>query len=226
MPEPKAYHIRSRVERVDPRWVEAFQEAPTGNVCDALGQPNVMQGVFPLALGRRLVGPAVTVRARPGDNLILYRVLEFCSPGDVLVIATGAHRGCATMGDLVVQIFQKASLAGVVTDGLVRDREGIVRIGLPVFAAGTHPFAPGKEGGISANYPVTCGGVLVEPGDLILGDDDGVVVVPRAEVPAAAAQLPAIRAKEARTEEGICAGKLIPDHVAAILAEKNYLIEE
>jgi regulator of RNase E activity RraA len=225
MPEPQSYRIRARVDRVDPRWIEAFREAPTGNACDALGKPNVMQGVFPLAYGMRLVGPAVTVRVRPGDNLILYRVLEFCRPGDVLVVATGEHRGCATMGDLVAQIFQKAGLAGVVTDGLVRDREGIVRLGIPVFAAGANPLGPAKEGGISANFPVTCGGVLVEPGDLVVADDDGVVVLPRSEAAAAAAQLPAIRAKEGRTEEGIRAGKLIPDAVAAQLAERNYIIE-
>ncbi|MDI7274877.1 MAG: RraA family protein [Anaerolineae bacterium] len=207
--------------------IEALQGWPTGNICDALGRVGAMDyRIKPLNPGWRFVGPAVTVRARPVDNLIIYKALEIARPGDVLVIAADGVTTCSVLGDLVCAIARARGVAALVTDGVVRDAAGIREVGVPVFARGLNPNSPWKDGPGDINLPVSCGGVAVHPGDAVAGDEDGVVVVPQAALPAVVAALPGIRAREAQIAQDIAAGRLTPAAVAQALAARSWQVVE
>ena len=211
-----------KIRRPAPDLVQAFRGWPTGNVCDALGRVGAMDyHIKPLNPDWCFVGTAITVRARPVDNLIIYKALELAQEGDVLVIATGEFTGAAFIGDLVASIARAKGLAAMVTDGVVRDAAGIVKVGLPVFALGVTPNSPFKDGQGEVNLPISCGGVPVHPGDIVVGDGDGVVVVPQDDIPAVLEVLPKIRAKETQIAQDIAAGRLIPSWVEEALAAKG-----
>jgi RraA family protein len=128
----------------------------------------------------RLLGPACTVKVFPGDNLMVHKSLDLANPGDVLVIDASSSMMTAVLGDLVSTKARHRGIAGVVVDGLVRDLDGILALGdLPVFARGSTPLGPLHRGPGEVNYPVSVGGIVVNPGDVIVGDADGVVVVPQ-----------------------------------------------
>lgn len=222
------FRVVLKFNRLPPDLLQAFAGWPMGNVCDALGRVGAMDyQIKPLNPAWRFVGSAVTVRARPVDNLIVYKALEIAQPGDVLVIATDSFTGASVVGDLVCAIGRAKGLAGLVTDGVVRDAAGIREVGLPVFARGLNPNSPFKDGPGEINLPVSCGGVAVHPGDVVVGDEDGVVVVPQADVRTVLDALPKIRAKEARMAQDIAAGRLIPEWVREALAAKGcQIIEE
>jgi len=219
--------VHTRVERPPRHLVEPFKEFAACNVCDALGRFGAMHyTIKPVVPGWRLAGPAITVRSRPCDNLLIYKALELAQPGDVLVIANYQYETNATWGDLTSMIGKARGLAGVVTDGLVRDIAGLRQVGLPVFARGLTPNSPMKDGPGEINVPISCGGVVVNPGDIIVGDDDGVVVVPRADAELVIERTRTIMEKEEKTVRGIQAGRLIPEWVNRTLAEKGCQIVE
>jgi 4-hydroxy-4-methyl-2-oxoglutarate aldolase len=137
-----------------------------------------MHDIGPLYRGARVIGPAYTVLCHPNDNLIVHYAVKFARPGDVLVIATGSHTASSAWGELLSLSAKQRGLAGVVTDGSSRDRSQIETIGFPVYARSVTPQGTFKQCAGSVNVPVSCAGVSVSPGDLIVGDDDGVVVVP------------------------------------------------
>ncbi len=219
------YRVVLNHTRPEAALIEALRGWPTGSICDALGRVGAMDySIKPLNPGWQFVGPAVTVRARPADNLIVYKALEVARPGDVLVIATDGATSCSVLGDLVCAIARARGIAALVTDGVVRDLSGIRQVGVPVFCRGVNPNSPWKDGPGDVNLPVSCGGVVVHPGDVVVGDDDGVVVVPQADLPAVVATLPAIRAKEAQIARDIAAGRLIPAAIAEAMATRNWQV--
>ncbi|WP_457967314.1 methyltransferase [Arthrobacter sp. D1-29] len=126
----------------------------------------------------RCVGPALTVLTREGDNLAIHRALDDAEPGDVLVINALGGTTRAVFGDLLAEICLAAGIVGVIIDGLARDRAAIGEMGLPLWARGVSPAGPAKYGPGAVNVPVACGGVVVNPGDLVSADDDGVAVLP------------------------------------------------
>jgi regulator of RNase E activity RraA len=202
--------------------IAPFRAAPTGNICDAMDRLTALDHrIKPLDPASRLCGPALTVRTRPGDNLMVWKALDVARPGDVLVVATYGFTATSTFGENVVRVAQAKGVAGIVSDGLCRDVSGIRAAGLPAFAAGAVPSSPGKDGPGEIGGAVTCGGVVVHAGDLVVGDEDGVVAVPLADLAAVGDRLAAIAAKEARTRADIDAGRLIPVWVDAVLAEKG-----
>ena len=200
--------------------VAPFADAPTGNVCDAMDRFGALDyHIKPLDAASRLCGTALTVRTRPGDNLAIYQALEESRPGDVLVIQTYDHTVGSTIGDLVVNNAQRRGLAGIVCDGLVRDASGIRAIGLPVFARGLSPSSPFKDGPAEIGGAIACGGIAVHPGDVIVGDEDGVVVIPQNDLVIIAARLQEVFAKEAKMLAAIEAGQLSNPAMLARLAE-------
>ena len=202
--------------------IAPFRDAPTGNICDAMDRLVALDyRIKPLDPAVRLCGPALTVRTRPGDNLMVWKALDVARPGDVLVIATAGFTATSTFGENVVRVAKAKALAGIVSDGLCRDVSGIRATGLPVFALGAVPSSPGKDGPGEIGGAVTCGGVVIHAGDLVVGDEDGVVVVPLGDLAAIGERLEAIAAKEAWTQADIAAGRLIPAEVDAALAEKG-----
>jgi regulator of RNase E activity RraA len=146
----------------------------------------------------KLVGRACTVRVYPGDNLMVHKALDVAEPGDVIVIAASASPMNAVIGDLVCTKARHRRIAGFVVDGLVRDLPGIRALGdFPVFARGVTPIGPLHRGPGEINYPIAAGGIVVNPGDVVVGDLNGVVIVPREAADEMVRRLEARSAQEA-----------------------------
>lgn len=190
----------------------ALAEFPTTTLSDALGRTGTMgHAIKPLGPGMRCLGPAFTVRCWPADNLALHQALELASPGEVLAVDGGDVRDTALVGELMVHAAKLRGLAGMVIQGAVRDAAGIRALGLPVFATAVAPRGPVKETLGALGVPIQCGGLLVHPGDLVAGDDDGVVVIPAEEAKAVLERARAIRAKEEKIRRGLEAGRSTVD---------------
>ena len=128
-----------------------------------------------------MAGVALTIKAPPGDNLMLHKAIQLCEPGDVIVMDAGGDLTMAIMGEMMLMQFTRKSIAGVVIDGAIRDAGFIRTQDVPVFAAGITHRGPYKNGPGEINVPIAIGGMVVMPGDLMLGDEDGVLCVPRAD---------------------------------------------
>jgi regulator of RNase E activity RraA len=178
--------------------VEALGRLPTSILSDSLDRLNVMHSALrPVVPGRRFAGPAFTVEEMEGGNLMSHLALKHLKPGDVLVIDGKGVTTRAGWGGLQTLSASRKGAAAVVIDGAIRDADDVARLGVPVYSRAVTPAGPHKGWGGRVNVPVSCGGVVVSPGDVIVGDGDGLVVVPR---DAAAAVLDRSESK-ARTEE-------------------------
>ncbi len=166
-------------------------------------------------------GVALTVNAGPRDNLAAWAAIEIARPGDVIVITTGEYRGCSVLGDIYVGMAKNAGVVAIVTDGAVRDLPGIEATGIPVFAMGVSPNSPWKNGPGNIGLPITIGGGIVDAGDILVGDQDGVVVVPRNKAGAVAENLKAVLAKEKQMDANVKAGKRLPDWMEEIKKDKG-----
>jgi 4-hydroxy-4-methyl-2-oxoglutarate aldolase len=172
-------HVIHRHDRVAPQLVDAFADIGAATVHEAYDKRGAMAAAIkPLAPGMRVCGPALTVKLQPGDNLMLHKALDIAASGDVLVVDIDGWEG-GPWGELMTVIARARGLAGLVIDGFVRDTTAITRLGFPVFARGSSVKGTFKEDLGLLNHPVSCGGVIVQPGDLVAGDDDGVCVVAR-----------------------------------------------
>ncbi|MBC7224476.1 MAG: RraA family protein [Anaerolineae bacterium] len=215
----EGWRIVADAPRAPEELVARFRGLGTGPICDALGRFGAMDWrIKPLGPGMRMAGSALTVRTRPCDNIAVYKALEMTQPGDVLVVTTHEFTTASVFGDLVVLLAARRGVAGMVTDGVVRDLEGILEVGLPVFARGCSPNSPYKDGPAEINVPIACGGVLVRPGDIVVGDADGVAVVPLERAEEVLAQVAAIAEKERAVRAEIETGSL-PRAVARRLRE-------
>ena len=217
--DPPVLTIREKFRRPEASLVAAFAGAQTGNVVDAMGGSGALDfAIKPLEPASKvMVGVAVTCNCGPGDNLALFGAMSIAQPGDVLVAATGAFKGTAVTGDLMLGMALNRGIAGLVTDGLVRDIAGVLAVGLPVYCAGVSPNSPVRNGPGTVGEPIDLGGLRIESGDILIGDRDGVVVVPRARAAAVVAALAKVRAAEAALEAKIVGGLEIPEFVQAIL---------
>jgi regulator of RNase E activity RraA len=168
----------------------------------------------------RVLGPACTVKVFPGDNLMVHKSLDLAKPGDVIVVDASSSTMTAVLGDLVSTKARHRGIAGFVVDGLVRDLPAILELGdFPVFARGITPLGPLHRGPGEVNYPVSVGGIVVNPGDIIVGDLNGVVVVP-AEICADLLQRLHVRAPtEQAYAESVARGEFSNDWVDKSLAE-------
>jgi 4-hydroxy-4-methyl-2-oxoglutarate aldolase len=241
--DPVALRIRRAIERTPAALVRRFARAQTSFIADAQQGWNCMHhGIKGLTPKQRFAGTAVTASGGPRDNLAAMAMLDVMRKGDVLVIATGDDESGAVVGDHWAAVAKQRGAAGVVTDGLVRDADGIERLGPPTFSRGISPNAGYRNGpvvtdglvrdadgieklgpptfsrGISpnagyrngpgeVNATVSVGGVSVSPGDIVVGDRDGVVVVPRERAEAVAASLAEVTRRERQTEKQVAAGK-------------------
>jgi 4-hydroxy-4-methyl-2-oxoglutarate aldolase len=218
--DPPLLTIRRDFPRPAPADVAAFAGVPTGYAIDAMGGRGALDyRIKPLApAGSVMVGVAITCDCGPADNLALFAAMATAGPGDILVAATDAFTATAVTGDLLLGMAKNRGVAGLVTDGLARDLAGILGVGLPVYCAGITPNSPARNGPGTIGLPVVLGGVAVEPGDIVIGDNDGVVIVPRGEVRTVLNRLADVRAAEAALEAKVKAGLEVPDFVQAILA--------
>jgi 4-hydroxy-4-methyl-2-oxoglutarate aldolase len=176
------------IERVDAAIVAEAAKYPSSILADVAGRRGALSGrIAPLAPSMRFAGPAITVEVRPGDNLMIHAAMALAQPGDVLVIDGKGDLNSALMGEIMSQQCVALGVVGVVIDGAVRDSEALREMGFAMFAAGLNPNGPTKFVPGRINHPISIGGVSVHPGDLIVGDADGVTVIERDK---AAAMLP------------------------------------
>ena len=175
--------IRRDFERVAPDTVQQASAFAASILADVAGRRGTLDGrIAPLSPSMRVCGPAFTVEVRAGDNLMIHAAMALAQPGDVLVIDGKADRTCALMGSIMLTACKKLGLAGVVIDGSIRDTEELRDLGFPVWAIGANPNGPTKNIPGRINNPISCGGVAVRAGDLVVGDADGVVVIEREKV--------------------------------------------
>jgi regulator of RNase E activity RraA len=172
--------IRRDFERVSPETVRKASGFAASILADVAGRRGTLDGrIQPVSPSMRLAGPAFTIEVRAGDNLMIHAAIGMAKPGDVLVIDGKADRTCALMGSIMINACKKLGLGGVVLDAAVRDTEELRELGFPVYAICANPNGPTKFVPGRINWPISCGGISVQPGDLIVGDADGVVVVER-----------------------------------------------
>jgi 4-hydroxy-4-methyl-2-oxoglutarate aldolase len=214
--------VKRNFPRPSEALVQRLAKAPTGWVVDANGRRGALDyRIRALTSAKKFCGVALTVWSRACDNLSPYAAIQYARPGDVLVIATDAYEQASVTGDVMVGMAKNQGIAGVVTDGLVRDIEGLNAVGVPVCARGLSPNSPQKDGPGTIGLPISLGGVAVNPGDVILGDQDGIVVVAREALEGVVAALAEIEAKEKKMDALVRDGAKLPPGLDKIIAEKG-----
>lgn len=195
------FRILRRARKIDTATIERFRALPVANVSDSMsrmtaGGPRLR----PMHAGGVLAGPAFTVKTRPGDNLMVHKALDLADPGDVVVVDAGGDLTNAIIGELMSAHAITRGLAGIVIDGSIRDAGALRQSPFPVYAAGVTHRGPYKDGPGEINVPIAIDGMIIAPGDLILGDDDGLLCIPfdQAQEICAAAE-----AKHAAEEESM-----------------------
>ncbi|MGR6967106.1 RraA family protein [Geodermatophilus sp. URMC 61] len=214
------FRYRRNTRGPAPELVHRFGAFGAADVSDMMNRLYTMnpsiKPVTPREL--RLLGRACTVKVFPGDNLMVHKSLDLANPGDVLVIDASSSMMTAVIGDLVSTKARHRGIAGVVVDGLVRDLDGILALGdFPVFARGTTPLGPLHRGPGEVNYPVSVGGIVVNPGDVVLGDADGVVVVPQESAESLLQRLDARAAGAAEYQSAVARGEFSNSWVDTML---------
>jgi len=219
--DPVMLTIRRNIERPSKALLKSFDGMPTGFVTDAYNGKGCLDfEIKPLMPAMTFHGPAITAFCGPMDNLAAMAILDFAKKGDVIVIATSGDDTAATVGDLWAFWAKKIGVAAIVCDGLVRDVIGLLKVGIPVFARGIKPNSAFKHGPGEVNMGVTCGGVAIGPGDIVVGDRDGVVAVPLAEAQQVAAQLELVKKKEAEAEARVKGGEKLKFWDPAALGDR------
>lgn len=216
------FRIRSKFTRVDADLCRRAAAVPAANIGDVVNRMQSMRGGF-LAYGGRktFAGPAFTVRARAGDNLMLHEALDMAQPGDVIVCDAGGDMGTAIMGDIMGRYAESLGIGAIIVDGAIRDVAGLAKLDLGVWARGATPAGPYKDGPGEIGYPVSCGSMVVMPGDLIAADEDGVVVIPREDAEAAVIAAEAHSHKEAEMMQAIDERRSDRSWVGAILSGRS-----
>lgn len=217
LPGP-GFRVRRRIPRPAPADIEKLRGFSSADLSDALNRMYAVGSEIRLVAGTpELIGPACTVRVYPGDNLMVHKSLDIALPGDVLVIDGGVRVNNGLVGGLIAAKARHRGIAGIVVDGLVRDHAELLQIGLPIFSRGITAQGPLHRGPGEINFAVTCGGVVVHPGDLVRGDSDGVAVVPRDFVNELASHL-AIRSRRMKAyAKAVKRGKFSNEWVDRIL---------
>ena len=228
---PPNLSIKAKRRRPSDDQIAAFQGVPSGFAVDALmGSGALSSRIQPLGGGRDLrcvaAGPALTADCGAADVLASFAALKFISPGDIVVSAFAAHTGCAAAGDRLIGMMKNNGAAGFVTDGPVRDYDGIVPVGLPVWCSGVTPASPHMSGPGSVGFPIQIGGQEIETGDMIVADQDGAVVVPFERLDEVIQNLGRIFEMEKSLDADVANGLKIPNWVEEYLAsDKTVFID-
>lgn len=222
--QPAVLTIKKTIDRPSSSDYEKFIGLPIGNIIDAQGRIGAVDyKIKPITTAHKFTGPVLTVDAGPRDNLAAWMALDHVQPGDVLMIATGGYSQSSVIGDLFVGMARNAGVIGIVTDGVVRDQEGLEGVGIPLFALGISSNSPQKNGPGTVGLPVVVGGVSIASGDIACADLDGVAIVRKDRIGEVAEMLDSIIAKESSMEADVISGKTVPDWVTS--AKANLIIE-
>jgi 4-hydroxy-4-methyl-2-oxoglutarate aldolase len=200
-----------------------FKGAATSNLADAMGRFNYMDAGIQARSGRSLSGLAVTVQCRPADNLMVHKALEVARPGDIVVISTCGNSSNAVFGELMCHTAVAKHLGGIVVDGAIRDVAAIEKLGLPAFSRFVSPGSCDKDGPGEVNVPISCGGVVVMPGDVVVGDQDGVSVIPRESAEAVLQGVAALLERERTRVAEIAKGVLVKPDVDETLRKHGII---
>lgn len=171
------FRVFTDIERADQKLVERFSKIPTSNIGDMMNRLYCMDaGIIPMN-AHSMAGTAITVKAPIGDNMILHYALEVAQPGDIIVVDGAGACDRSLAGELMMNYAANKGIAGIVVDGALRDRDGLETCAMPIYCRAITPQGPYKHGPGEINVPVCCGGIAVLPGDILIGDADGVVVI-------------------------------------------------
>jgi regulator of RNase E activity RraA len=218
--------ILQRRRAVDLELARQFLDVPVANVSDCMSRMTAGGArLRPMHAGGRMAGPALTIKTRPGDNLMIHKALQMARPGDVIVVDGGGDLTNALIGEIMVGDAVQQGLGGFVMNGAIRDA-GALRAGtFPVFAAGITHRGPYKDGPGEINVPIAIDGMVIEPGDLVIGDDDGLLCVPFDDVERLLAAARQKQRVEDQMVADIQAGRLDRAWVDETLARLNCYIE-
>ena len=218
---PPLVTIHRGFRRPETRLIEGFRGAQTSHLADAMdGRGALDYRIKPLdPANASFVGPALTAFAYPADVLAVFAALSEARPGDVIVCANDAFTRTAVIGDLAAGMMKNAGIAAFVTDGLARDKAGIVEVGLPLFCGGIQPNSPAMNGPGTVGAPITLGDVHVNPGDVIVGDADGVVVVPADRLALVLERLQRVREAETRAVQRVLEGATMSEAARTLIGQ-------
>jgi 4-hydroxy-4-methyl-2-oxoglutarate aldolase len=216
--DPPLITRKVKVPRPTQKQIAAFKNVPTGFIVDAMGGRGALDHRIKPIIAHQssFCGVAVPVACGPADNLAVFMALPHVKKGDVIIASTDDFMATAITGDLLLGMLRNLGVVGFVTDGAVRDVVGIEEMGLPCFATGVTPNSPVRNGPGTINLPITCGGVAIGPGDIVVGDLDGVVIVPHSLINETIKRLEGVKAAEAALLPKVQNGLGIPDFVRAL----------
>ncbi len=220
MPNP-GFRVITSVARPSRTLVESFADIPVANIGDNMGRLSCLSAAIKPYGKVRLLGPAITVKAPVGDNLMFHKALDIAEPGDVIVVDGQGDMNHALCGEIMMRYAVTRRIAGFVIDGCIRDVEGLRLLDFPVYARGVTPKGPYKSGPGEVNVPVVCGGQAVLPGDIVAADGDGIVIIRPEDAEWVLAKAREHNAMEARTFEDIAAHALNRAWVQKTLEEKG-----
>lgn len=201
------FRVKNRPRAVDHEWIEKFKDLPVANISDSMHRMYAGGAALrPVHREGKLVGRALTVKAPPGDNLMLHKAIDMAVDGDVIVADAGGDVTHALMGEMMLGYALTRGIAGFVLNGAIRDADAFMETNLPSYAVGVTHRGPYKNGPGEINCPITIGGMVIMPGDLIVGDADGVVVVPIDDVAEVHERTVAKHAAETKQMQSIRAG--------------------
>jgi RraA family protein len=198
------FRILKRRRAVGEALTARFRALPVANISDQMARMSAGGPLLrPMHSGASMAGPALTVRTRPGDNLMIHKALDLAAPGDVVVVDGGGDLTNALIGEMMISYAQTRAIGGIVVNGSIRDASWIAEQALPVYAAGITHRGPYKDGPGEINVPVALGGMVIAPGDLVVGDYDGLVCVPYDEAEAICVAAEAKQLAEQRQMQAI-----------------------
>lgn len=178
---PIGFRAFLEIDRPDPKLIEEYRGLPSSNIGDCVKKMNCMFGGIRAFNDKVLLGPAFTVKVPSGDNLAAQAALDYAKPGDIIVIDGAGYTDRALVGGMMIAYAEMRGIGGFVVNGAIRDLDDVRNCSIPVFGKAITPLGPYREGPGEINVPVVCGGQVVMPGDILVGDADGLVVIPKAD---------------------------------------------
>lgn len=209
--------------RIPDALLERFRGLASSNLADAMGRFNFMDPAIRPRSGLPLCGLAVTVNCRPADNLMIHKALQVAHAGDIVVVATSGNTASAVFGELMCHTAVAQKLGGIIVDGAIRDVDAITRLGFPAYSRTVSPGGCDKDGPGEINVPISCGTTVVAPGDIVVGDGDGVAVVPRAHAEEVLQLVAALVEREEKRIAEIHAGTVFRADVDDLLRKRGVI---
>ncbi len=217
------FRVLPAPSRISADLLERFRGLASSNVADAMGRFGFMDPGMQSRSGLAMCGLAVTVQCRPADNLMVHKALQVAKPGDIVVVSTCGNTTSAVFGELMCHTATAAKLGGIIVDGAVRDVEGIKRLGFPAYSRTVCPGSCDKDGPGEINVPISCGGTVVSPGDIIVGDADGIAVVPRDSAAEVLARVVELMNRESKRVAEIDSGQIFKAEIDETLRKKGVI---